>query len=85
MSDTSEMPKAVANLETLPNGKLFLRSVKYPKPENGWIVEEETETLADGWLFLRHASNPDYGFIVDQQIIDGKRQLVPIDYIRRPR
>jgi hypothetical protein len=82
---TSKLPKEVANLETLPNGRRFLRSVQYPKPENGWIVEAETETLADGRFFLRHAPNPDYGFIVEQKTIDGKRQMVPIDYIRRPR
>jgi len=81
---TNKIPKEIANLETLPNGRRFLRSVQYPRPENGWIVEAETETLADGRFFLRHARNPDCGFIVEQRTIDGLQQFVPLDYIRRP-
>jgi len=77
------MPKEVTNLETLPNGRRFLRSVKFS--EHGWFVEAETETLPDDRQFLPHSANPEYGFVVEQQTIDERQQFVALDYIRRPR
>jgi len=71
-----------ANLETLPNGQRFLRSVK--SPNHGWFVESETETLPDGRQFVRHAADPDNVFIVEQRTIHGIQQIVAIGYTPRP-
>lgn len=71
----------IANLETLPNGRRFLHSVKYP--DHGWFVEADNETLPDGRQFLRHIAKPDSGFVVEQQTIDGRQQFVPVTYIQK--
>ena len=74
------MDNEITNLETLPNGKRFLHSVKYP--EHGWFVEAETETLPDGRLFLRRTAKPDYGFVVEQRTIEGRQQFVIVEEIQ---
>jgi len=77
------MTDEFVNLETRPDGHRFLRSERYPK--HGWIVEAVAEPLLDGRQFLRHAKNPDCGFIVKEQVIEGNRYLIPVDYIKNPR
>jgi hypothetical protein len=75
-----------ANLTTLADGRLFLHSVEHP--DRGWIIDSEIETLADGHRFLRHVMpvvDSGYGFVVEQQTINGNRVLMPIEYLWRPK
>lgn len=35
-------------------------------------------------FFYRDKDNPNWGWICEIQVIDGLRQIVPLDYVRRP-
>ena len=62
--------KAFAILETLPDGRQFLRSVR--NPAHGWLVVAH-ETMPDGRQLFRSVARG-YEFIVEERIIDGVQQ-----------
>jgi hypothetical protein len=37
-----------------------------------------------GKLFYRDRKNPNWGWFVREDILDGKRVITPLDYVRRP-